>query len=461
MARRQHLTLTVVLAFIGFMTFTWFMSSTNPAGSDPFSASIPFDSADSLKKGSSGSSLSTGSVDFGLGDSILAGGAIAPRLGNETAKRELGRATWKFLHTMMARFPEQPTPDDQLTLKTFITLFSRLYPCGECAGHFQKLIAKYPPQVSSRNAAAGWACFVHNQVNERLKKPVFDCNAIGDFYDCGCADDPGKAPEGAKKEGGELKEREAEAVDLKLEREADGSQHTTLTTEDMEFGNSGNLAEDGIHIDMEHLKKGEVNLGTSIMAVTFKDGVILGADSRTTTGAYIANRVTDKLTRVHDTIWCCRSGSAADTQAVADIVQYQLGMYHMMNGKLPTTQTAAAMFQELCYANKDKLSAGLIIAGWDERNGGQVYSIPLGGSLHKQAYSIGGSGSTYIYGYCDTHWKEGMEEQEAVNFVKDALKEAIRWDGSSGGVIRMVVLTAKGADRHLYLPDSGYQVRHQ
>lgn len=123
---------------------------------------------------------------------------------------------------MMARFPEQPTPDDQLTLKTFITLFSRLYPCGECAGHFQKLIAKYPPQVSSRNAAAGWACFVHNQVNERLKKPIFDCNKIGDFYDCGCAEDPGKAPSGANKGEGELKEREPEPVGLKLEREADG-----------------------------------------------------------------------------------------------------------------------------------------------------------------------------------------------------------------------------------------------
>lgn len=105
--------------------------------------------------------------------------------------------------------------------------------------------------------------------------------------------------------------------------------------------------------------------------------------------------------------------------------------------------------------------AGLIIAGWDERHGGQVYSIPLGGSLHKQAYSIGGSGSTYIYGYCDSNWKEGMNEEEAVSFVKEALKEAIRWDGSSGGVIRMVVLTAKGADRHLYLPDSGYKVRQQ
>jgi 20S proteasome subunit beta 1 len=54
-----------------------------------------------------------------------------------------------------------------------------------------------------------------------------------------------------------------------------------------------------------------------------------------------------------------------------------------------------------------------------------------------------------------------MEEEEAVSFVKGALREAIKWDGSSGGVIRMVVLTKKGADRHLYLPDTDYKVRHQ
>lgn len=102
-------------------------------------------------------------------------------------------------------------------------------------------------------------------------------------------------------------------------------------------------------------------------------------------------------------------------------------------------------------------SAGIIIAGWDHRHGGQVYSIPLGGSLHKQAYSIGGSGSTYIYGYCDANWKENMTEQEGVKFVKGALQEAIKWDGSSGGVIRMVVLTKRGAERHLYLPDRNYE----
>ena len=50
-----------------------------------------------------------------------------------------------------------------------------------------------------------------------------------------------------------------------------------------------------------------------------------------------------------------------------------------------------------------------------------------------------------------------MTEEEGVNFVKGALQEAIKWDGSSGGVIRMVVLTAKGAQRHLYLPDQNYE----
>ncbi|EDO19036.1 hypothetical protein Kpol_2002p109 [Vanderwaltozyma polyspora DSM 70294] len=208
----------------------------------------------------------------------------------------------------------------------------------------------------------------------------------------------------------------------------------------------------GIQVDINRLKKGEVSLGTSIMAVTFKDGVILGADSRTTTGAYIANRVTDKLTRVHDKIWCCRSGSAADTQAVADIVQYHLEMYTAQYGE-PSTEVAASIFKTLCYENKDNLTAGIIVAGYDEANKGQVYSIPLGGSVHRQPYAIAGSGSTFIYGYCDKNFKEDMTKEETIEFMKHSLSQAIKWDGSSGGVIRMVVLTKDGAERLIFYPD--------
>ena len=56
------------------------------------------------------------------------------------------------------------------------------------------------------------------------------------------------------------------------------------------------------------------------MAVEFDGGVIMAADSRVSSGNFIANRVTDKLVKITDNIYCSRSGSAADTQAVADIV---------------------------------------------------------------------------------------------------------------------------------------------
>lgn len=131
-------------------------------------------------------------------DVVMAGGrtgdmfhgdAIMPKLGNETAKAELGRATWKYFHTVMARFPDKPTSKERTMLKEYIYLFQRLYPCGECANHFGHIIKQFPPQVSSRSSAATWACHVHNEVNKSLDKDMFDCSKIGDFYDCGCADD--------------------------------------------------------------------------------------------------------------------------------------------------------------------------------------------------------------------------------------------------------------------------------
>jgi 20S proteasome subunit beta 1 len=76
------------------------------------------------------------------------------------------------------------------------------------------------------------------------------------------------------------------------------------------------------------------------------------------------------------------------------------------------------LFQQIVYENKDGLMAGIIVAGWDKHSGGTVYSIPLGGSMHKQPFTIGGSGSAFIYGFCDENWREGMTRDEAVAFAK-------------------------------------------
>ncbi|CAI5736410.1 unnamed protein product [Hyaloperonospora brassicae] len=195
------------------------------------------------------------------------------------------------------------------------------------------------------------------------------------------------------------------------------------------------------HDAPSRLKAGEVDAGTSIIAVRFPGGVVLGADSRTSTGAYVANRVSDKLTPLHDRLFCCRSGSAADTQALSDYVRYYLSAHSVELGRLPTVHAAATLLRALCYHNKGRLVAGTIVAGWDEAKGGQVFAIPIGGTLVEQDVAIGGSGSTYIYGLVDAEYRPDMTKEECQAFVKKMLAHAMARDGSSGGVIRTVTIT--------------------
>ena len=117
----------------------------------------------------------------------------------------------------------------------------------------------------------------------------------------------------------------------------------------------------------------EVSTGTTLCAVEFKDGVVLGADTRTSMGSWVANRVTDKLTPLTDQIMACRSGSAADTQAMTDVVRNQLEWHSVEFGAPPTVHIAAHLFKNISYQYRDQLTAGIIVAGWDAEKGGQVY----------------------------------------------------------------------------------------
>ncbi|XP_076035852.1 proteasome beta1 subunit [Oratosquilla oratoria] len=195
----------------------------------------------------------------------------------------------------------------------------------------------------------------------------------------------------------------------------------------------------------------ELMTGTSIMAVEFDGGVILGADSRTSMGTYVSNRVTDKLTRVTDHIYCCRSGSAADTQAVADIVSSHMELLEVKLQEPPLVRVAANTFKEICYDYRDMLTAGIIVAGYDKVNGGQVYTLPLGGMIVRQSVAIGGSGSTFVWGYVDSAYREGMQKEECVDFVKKTLTLALTRDGSSGGVVRVAIITKDGIERRVFL----------
>ncbi|KAG2186634.1 hypothetical protein INT44_002858 [Umbelopsis vinacea] len=90
----------------------------------------------------------------------------------------LGSSTWTLLHTMAAYYPERPAPSQMDTMKMFFEGFAQHYPCWFCKDDFQKSVAANPIQVGSRKKLSQWLCERHNEVNEKLGKPKFDCSKV-------------------------------------------------------------------------------------------------------------------------------------------------------------------------------------------------------------------------------------------------------------------------------------------
>ncbi|XP_065426616.1 proteasome subunit beta type-6 isoform X2 [Chrysemys picta bellii] len=142
---------------------------------------------------------------------------------------------------------------------------------------------------------------------------------------------------------------------------------------------------------------------------------------------------------------------APPPRPITDAVAYQLGFHSMELDGPPLVHTAASLFKEMCYRYREDLMAGIIVAGWDRRKGGQVFSVPMGGMMVRQPFSVGGSGSSYIYGFVDASYKPGMSQEECLSFTANALALAMERDGSSGGVIRLAAITEQGVERQVVL----------
>lgn len=90
---------------------------------------------------------------------------------------ELGRATWTFLHSLAATYPERASPAEQSQMSAFLGIFSNVYPCWHCAADLRDWLSEpaNAPQLAGRDAFGNWLCVAHNEVNAKLGKPAFDC----------------------------------------------------------------------------------------------------------------------------------------------------------------------------------------------------------------------------------------------------------------------------------------------
>jgi len=193
-------------------------------------------------------------------------------------------------------------------------------------------------------------------------------------------------------------------------------------------------------------------MGTTLIAIRYKDGVIVAADSQTSSGSYISNRASNKISVISDYIICLRSGSSADTQNMVDLVKNVVLKEQLEKDMGLEVRAVAQLFRNLCYQRNLNSNCGFICAGWDPFHGGQVYSIVQGGTIISTPLASSGSGSIFINSFCDANFKEKMSKKETKNLCIKAISLAIQRDVNSSGIIRICEISRHGIKRNSLLP---------
>jgi len=125
---------------------------------------------------------------------------------------------------------------------------------------------------------------------------------------------------------------------------------------------------------VKHLKT-----GTTIAAAIYKDGVILGADTRATAGPVVQVKDEEKLHYVTDNIFAAGAGTAADCAEITDLISSQLHLYKLNTGIQPRVDQAARLFSKRLFNYGGNIQAYLLVAGVDF-TGPSIYSIYADGA---------------------------------------------------------------------------------
>ncbi|KAK3183686.1 hypothetical protein Dsin_030972 [Dipteronia sinensis] len=187
--------------------------------------------------------------------------------------------------------------------------------------------------------------------------------------------------------------------------------------------------------------------GTTIVGLIFQDGVILGADTRATEGPIVADKNCEKIHYMAPNIYCCGAGTAADTEAVTDMVSSQLQLHRYHTGRESRVVTALTLLKKHLFSYQGHVSAALVLGGVDI-TGPHLHTIYPHGSTDTLPFATMGSGSLAAMAMFESNYKEGLTRDEGIKLVVDAICSGIFNDLGSGSNVDVCVIT-KGHKEYL------------
>lgn len=180
--------------------------------------------------------------------------------------------------------------------------------------------------------------------------------------------------------------------------------------------------------------------GTTIVGCLFKDGIVLGADTRATAGPIVADKNCEKIHYISESIRCCGAGTAADTEFVTALISSNIELHTLSTGRKPRVVTAMTMLKQRLFQYQGHIGAALVLGGVDA-TGAHLFTIHPHGSTDKLPYVTMGSGSLAAMAVFESGWKPDLERDQALQLVVAAISAGIFNDLGSGSNVDACIIT--------------------
>jgi len=186
--------------------------------------------------------------------------------------------------------------------------------------------------------------------------------------------------------------------------------------------------------------------GTTTVGVTFKNGVVIAADKRASAGTFIASKRAKKIHNITDKIVFTISGLVADAQVLVKWVRSQVMSLIYSTEREPLVSEVTSLTATVLHSNFRSLLPFLVhfIVGGVDRLGPHIFFLDHAGGKNEEKYIATGSGSPVALGVLEDGYKDGLDEDEAVNLALRALRSAISRDAATGDGVDLAIVTNKG-----------------
>jgi proteasome beta subunit len=182
---------------------------------------------------------------------------------------------------------------------------------------------------------------------------------------------------------------------------------------------------------------------TTIVAVTFDGGVLMGGDRRATMGNLISSRDIEKVYAADSWSVIGIAGAAGIAIEMVRLYQVELEHYEKIEGMTMSLDGKANRLAGMIRGNLGAAMQGLAVvplfAGYDldaaeGASPGRIFSYDVtGGNYEERGYASVGSGSLFAKNSLKKTWRPGLSADVATRTVVEALYDAADDDSATGG----------------------------